>query len=132
MVDATPSLGVRTSAHVTKIAPRQPPAKSIHGGGARHAMEMPWAWTVASVMTVSTRVPATNDTAAAAMGEPRARASCALMGPCSAITVPDNMPSSDQTSPIIAILSPFARLRADRCSVSRVGEKLPRCLPPPG
>ena len=38
MVDATPSLGVRISAHVTKIAPRQPPAKSIHGGGARHAI----------------------------------------------------------------------------------------------
>lgn len=42
--------------------------------------------------------------AAAAKGMPRACASCALMGPCSAIIMPDRMPSSAQTRSMRGVL----------------------------
>ena len=100
MVAAAPSLGVRTSAQVTNAAPRQPPTTNIHSGGTRQAMEVPCACDTTNVSAMSTTAPATNDAAAAASGIPRPRDSCALIGPCRAISMPATIPTIDQTMPI--------------------------------
>ena len=83
------------------MAPRQPPARNIHSGGTRQAMSIPCACDSTSVMRMSTTDPATKEAAAAATGMPRPRASCALIGACSAISVPARMPTSDQTIPML-------------------------------
>ena len=49
-------------------------------------------------------------------GIPKARDSCALIGACSAISMPATMPTSDQRQPIIAITSLRAQRAQPRCA----------------
>src|SRR4051794_16112393 len=81
-----------------------PPATNSQGAGAFQSRETPCNFTTAIEMMPSTIAPDRNENAAAATGRPRSRASCELIGACTAMKAPDRMPSTDQTTPIIVVL----------------------------